>query len=912
MPEILLRTKLFIPPLRPNLVRRPHLIERLNQGLELGHILTLVSAPAGFGKTTLVSEWVAGGDRPAAWLSLDEGDNDFNRFLVYLVAAMQTVSADIGGGTSGMLHSPQQPSTESILTSLINDITAIPDRTILILDDYHIIDSASVDNVLAYLLEHLPPQLHLVITTRSDPKLTLARYRARGQLTELRAADLRFASSEADGFLNRMMSLNLSAEEVTALETRTEGWIAGLQLAALSIQGREEVTGFIRTFAGDNRYIVDYLTEEVLKRQPQPIRSFLLKTAIIDRLCGPLCDAVTGQEDGTAMLEALERGNLFVVPLDDKRQWYRYHHLFADVLQTLSKEEQPNEVPPLHRRASKWYEQNGLLADAIRHALAAKDFERAADLVELTWPEMDWSFQSATWLDWAKALPDELVCARPVLSVGLAWALLNVGELEAGEAHLNDAERWLDAPVITDEKPSASSAKMVVVDEEQFRSLPATIASARAYYAQALRDVPGTVKHARRALDLLSEDDLLVRGRLAVLLGLAYWSEGDLEAAYTSFADAMTSFQTAGNILFAISFTFMLAEIRMAQGRLHEARSIYERSLQLARQHDDSVHEGVGDLHLGLSELSREQGDLGAARQYLLRSEELGEQGEVHRYHWCRAGARMKSAQGDLDGALDLLDEADRWLHIRTPIPDVRPISAMKTGIWVLQGRLTEALSWVRERGLSVDDELNYLNEFEYLTFARVLIAHYESDSVKSSINGALQLLHRLLKAAEDGGRTGSAIEILVVTALAYQAQGDVPLALVALENALTLAEPEGYVRIFVDEGTPMKQLLLETGARGIRPDYTSKLLAGFREKEQRKRSHHTNSPALQQLAEPLSQRELEVLRLLKTELSGPEIARELAIALSTVRTHTQNIYSKLGVSNRLEAIRKAEELGVR
>ena len=382
----ILATKLYIPLPRTNVVLRPRLIERLNEGLH--RKLTLISASAGFGKTTLVSEWVAGCERPVAWLSLDEGDNDPTRFLTYLVAALQTIAPNIGEGVVGALQSPQPPPTESILTALLNEIAALPDKFVLVLDDYHVIDAKPIDDALTFLLEHLPPQMHLVITTREDPQLPLARLRARGHLTELRAADLRFTPAEAAAFLNQVMGLDLSAEDIAALETRTEGWIAGLQLAALSMQGREDVPGFIRAFAGDNRYIVDYLVEEVLQRQPDHVRSFLLQTAILDRLNGPLCDAVTGQEEGNARLEALERGNFFVVPLDDKRHWYRYHHLFADVLSAHLMAEQPDQVATLHRRASEWYEQNGSAADAIRHALAAEDFARAADLVELAVPAM--------------------------------------------------------------------------------------------------------------------------------------------------------------------------------------------------------------------------------------------------------------------------------------------------------------------------------------------------------------------------------------------------------------------------------------------------------------------------------------------------------------------------------------------
>src|SRR5256886_3195595 len=439
MPTPILATKLYLPRLRPNVVIRPRLLERLNEGLHRN--LTLISAPAGFGKTTLVSQWLAGGSRPTAWLSLDEGENDLTRFLTYLVAALQTIAPNIGEGVLGVLQSPQPPPPEAILTALLNEITTIPDHFVLVLDDYHVLDAKQVDQALTYLVEHLPPQMHLVIATREDPQLSLARLRARSHLTELRAADLRFTASEAAAFLNHVMGLSLSAADIAALEDHTEGWIAGLQLAALSMQGHQDVPGFIRAFAGDHRYIVDYLVEEVLQRQPEPVRSFLLQTSILDRLSGPLCDAVTGQEEGNARVEALERGNFFVVPLDDKRHWYRYHHLFAEVLSVHLMAEQPHQVATLHRRASEWYEQNGSAADAIRHALAAKDFARAAGLIELAVPAMRRSRQEATVLGWLKTPPDELVRARPVLSVHYAGTILLSGELEGGVCRLRGAER---------------------------------------------------------------------------------------------------------------------------------------------------------------------------------------------------------------------------------------------------------------------------------------------------------------------------------------------------------------------------------------------------------------------------------------------------------------------------------------
>lgn len=832
----ILATKLYIPPPRPKAVHRSRLIEQLNKG-QHGK-LTLISAPAGFGKTTLASEWVNTCGRPAAWLSLDEGDNELSRFLNYLVAALQTIGATIDDGVLGGLQSPQPPPVESILTSLLNEISTIRDNFFLVFDDYHVINTKPVDDVLNFLVEHLPPQMHLVITTREDPDIPLARLRVRNQLTELRPKDLRFTPSEAAEFLNQVMGLNLLAGDISALETRTEGWIAGLQLAALSIQGREDISSFVSAFAGHNRYIVDYLGEEVLQNQPEHIRSFLLQTSILKRLSGSLCDAVTGQEDGKGMLENLEGANLFVVPLDDERQWYRYHHLFSDVLQARLMEQEPGMVITLHKRASTWYEQNGSLADAVRHALIAKDYERAASLAELAWPAMDRSCQSATWLAWAKELPDELIRIRPVLNVAYAWALLENGHLEDCEIRLRAAEKWLDTTSEINEVPEDPSYGMVVVDKEQFRHLPVTITNARAYLAQVLGDVPGTEKYARQALDLSPDGDHLQRGIPAVLLGFAQWRRGDLESAYQSFIDVMASFKSAGDISAAISPTFVLANIRIAQGRLHEAVSTYEQALQLAKEQGETLLRGTSELYLGLSELCREMGDLELSRKYLLKSEKLGE--ELAPANWdCRdrwyiAQARIKKTESDLKGSLELLDEAER-LYIRNPVPDVYPVAALKARVWLGLGRLSEALAWVRKQGLSSDDDLNYLHEFEHITLAKVLIAHYKVDGENQSIHEPMGLLGRLLKAAEEGGRTGSIIEILILHALAHQAKGDVSCALKSLERALVLAEPEGYVRIFVDEGAPMAQLLNKAVDHEIIPDYVSKLLVVFENEEQKR-----------------------------------------------------------------------------
>ena len=907
----ILATKLYVPQPQQGIVLRPRLIEHLNEGLH--RRLILICAPAGFGKTTLLGAWVAGCDRPAAWLSLDAGDDDPTRFLVYLVAALRTIEADIGEGVLGALQTPQPPPTEAILTTLLNEITTIEEDFVLVLDDYHVIDARLIDEALAFLLEHLPPRMHLVVASREDPQLPLARLRARGQLAELRAAELRFTPVEAAEFLRGVMGLNLSARDIAALDSRTEGWIAGLQLAAISMRGHKDATSFIESFTGSHHFVLDYLVEEVLGQQSEDVQAFLLSTSILDRLCGPLIDAVLidSSASGQDTLEYLEHSNLFIVPLDDDRHWYRYHHLFAELLRQRLHQYGDGGVAELHVRASQWYEDNGLETEAIHHALIAEDFERAAGLVEMAWPAMDGRFQAAAWLGWVNALPDELIRARPVLSVAYAWALLGGGELEAGEARLLDAERWLEASEDSGERPEDPSSGMVVVDEEQFRFLPASIASARAYHSLAFGDVPGTAEYARRALDLLPPGDHTRRGQAAALLGLAYWTSGDLEAAHQALADAMANFRMAGNLHFAISGTYGLADIRIDQGRLRDAVRTYENALQLAEEQGEPALRGTAELYLGLSGLYLERGDLEAARQHLLESEELGEHAALPNwpYRRCVATARMAEAQGDFDDALDLLDEAQRLYH-RTPVPDVRPIAALKARVLVARGRLDEALDWAREQGLSAHDDLSYLREFEHITLARMLLARYKSDREERSIHEATGLLQRLLRAAEEGGRIGSVIEILVLQALAHEAQDDSPSALGPLQRSLRLAESEGYVRVFVDEGRPMARLLSEAAARGIVPKYTGKLLAAFEAAAKQSEDTSYGHPA-EPLVEPLSQRELEVLRLIAQGLSNREIGERLFLALDTVKGHNRRIFGKLSVGRRTEAVARARSLGI-
>ena len=909
VPAALLETKFYIPRSRRDLVPRPRLSERLDRGS--AWTLMLVSAPAGFGKTTLLTEWLAAGpdapadQRRAAWLSLDRGDNRLASFWTYVIAALRTAAPGVGENALALLQASRPQPIETVLTTLLNDLSAAAGDIVLVLDDYHVIDASEVQDAMAFLLDHLPPQLHVVIASRADPALPLARLRARGELVEIRAAELRFTPDEAAAYLNEIMGLQLTARDVAALEGRTEGWIAALQLAALSMRGRDDVAGFIAGFAGDDRYVVDYLAEEVLQRQPDRVQAFLLQTSILGRLSGPLCDAVTGQGGGKAMLEALDRGNLFLVPLDDRRQWYRYHHLFADVLQVRLLDEQPGEVPGLHRRASAWYQQNGEQSVAIGHALAARDFVQAADLIERALPAMRITRQEATVHSWLKALPDEVIRVRPMLSFAMAGALLETGEFEGVEVRLRDAERWLGEATAISKGSPAPPAEMVVADEEEFRRLPGAIELYRSALSLARGDLPATVRYARRTLDRALIDDNGVRAGASGFLGLAFWTSGDLEAAHSAWAECAAGLRRSGQIADIFGCAIGMADIRLVQGRLGEAMRTYEQALRRASEQDGPVLRGTADMYVGMSEVHREHDDLQAAMQQLLRSQELGEAIGLpqNRYRWRVAMARIRQAEGDLGGALDLLNEAER-VYVGDFFPNARPVPALRARAWVAQGTLGEALDWAREQGLSADDDLSYLREFEHITLARVLLARYTDEHAEHSVYEATRLLERLLRAAEAGGRTGRVIEILVLQALAHQVRRDIPAALACLERALTLAEPEGYVRVFIDEGAPMASLLRAAAKQGTTRNYVRRLLAAVSETRQ-------DSQVRQALIDPLSERELDVLRLLGTELDGPAIARELMVSLNTVRTHTKNIYAKLAVTNRRAAVRRAAELGL-
>lgn len=891
----LVATKLYVPKPGADAVRRPRLIARLSR--RPGSRLTLVSAPAGFGKTTLLAEWLADAStktRFVAWLSLDQTDSEPGAFWSHVIQSLQTV-ADVGGAILPALQSGEPPN-ESMFATLLNELGNAPGEFDLVLDDYHVVERAEIHAGLAFVLDHLPPNVHVVVSTRADPPIPLARLRARGQLIEIRSGDLRFSAEEASAYLNEVMDLGLTADSVVNLESRTEGWIAALQLAALSLHGRRDTAAFIASFAGNDRYVFDFLVEEVLQRLPPEIRDFLLRTCFLDRLSGALCDAVLATTGGAEMLEELRRQNLFIVSLDDRRQWYRYHHLFAEVLQAHLSEEARRDLPALHRRASDWYEQQGQRSDAIRHAFAGGDHERAAGLIETAMPELRRTRQEVVLRDWLLALPDPLVRADPVLGVGLVGALLANGEFDGIDARLEDAERALAAGPVPPERSN---------DLERAR-LPGQIELYRAAMAQVRGNVPAMTAHAQSSLERFPEGDHLGHAAAAGLLGIAFWTRGELETARRWWSECYAGLETIGHVADALGVTTALAEITTALGRLNEVARLYDRAMQLATRHHGYVPRGLSDIHAGLGDLHRERGDLQAARKHIERSRELGEQAGLgpHRYRWCVAMAGLLQAEGDLPGAIEQLEEAER-VYVADFFPNMRPVAARIARLRITLGQLGEARRWSMANSINPDDELSCLREFEHLTLARLLIAEHRSGKSDRASDAVLAFLDRLEEAADRGGRTGSVIEILMLRALAFGAHGDRAAAVVALERAVTLAEPEGYCRLFVDAGHPMQELLGLALKKAIAPAYTRALLAAFETGEFGPQARGPD------MIEPLSERELDVLRLLRSDLDGPAIARELMVSLNTMRTHTKNIYEKLGVTSRRSAMRRAEELNL-
>lgn len=899
MPTPVLATKLYIPPTRPQLVPRPRLIERLNEGLQRTPGVTLISAPAGFGKTTLVSSWIYGLRivnqkselvNRVAWLSLDEGDNDPARFLSYLIAALQAIAPDLGTEISGILQSPQPPPTEMILTTLLNEMTAIPDRFVLVLDDYHVIDSRPVDHALTFLIEHLPPQMHLVIATREDPDLPLARLRARGYLTELRAADLRFTLAEAAEFLNQVMGLTLSADDIAALESRTEGWIAGLQLAAISMQGQKDAASFIQSFTGSHRFVLDYLVEEVLAQQPEPIQMFLLHTSILNRMCGPLCDAVLTAPSGSGQetLEYLERANLFIVPLDNERRWYRYHHLFAELLRQRLRQ---SMVPPtgdgerrvdeLHIRASKWYEDHGLQMEAFQHAAAAHDIERAEGLIDAKGLPLHFSGGVTPILNWLESLSTDVMNARPSLWWRHAAMLLINGQTIGVGEKLQAAEASL-AAILQGAEP-----------DNRTRNLIGQIAAATATLALTRYDVATMLAQSRRALEYLSSENLFTRATANWTLGYAYTLQGDRAAARQAFTEAISLSQTSGAIFSLILATIGLGLIQELDNQLHQAAETYRYVLQLAGDHPQQI---INEAHLGLARVLYEWNDLDAAEQHTHLSIQLARQYEsiIDRSIIAEVFlARLKLAQGNVDAAAAILAKTGESARQHNFIHRMPEIAAAQVLTFLRQGYLAEAARLAQTYNLP-------------LSQARVLLAQGDPSAAQTMLAAYLQQVEA--KKWQD-----ERLKTMVLQSVAQSMQGAQDQALQVLHEALALAEPEGFIRIFIDEGKPMAELLTEAFDRGMMPAYTSKLLAAFEGEKQKARETSPPPRAVpgQPLMEPLSPRELEVLQLIAQGLSNDEIGKQLFLALDTVKGHNRRIFDKLQVQRRTEAVARARELGL-
>jgi LuxR family maltose regulon positive regulatory protein len=871
MDTLFLATKLYIPPLRPNLVPRPRLIERLDEGLRLGHRLTLISASAGFGKTTLATEWLHSAGRPLAWLSLDEGDNDPARFLTYLIAALQTLDPGLGQAAQSLLGAPQLPSLESLATLLVNDMGEIDTPFTLVLDDYHLVTAPYVHDTLTFLLEHGPPQVHLVIATRRDPPLPLPRLRVRGQMTEIRANDLRFTVEEAAAFLDQALGLTLDAELVAALEARTEGWIAGLQLAALSMQGKttEHVTDFVAAFSGSHRHVIDYLAEEVLAQQPPEMRDFARQTSILDRLSAPLCDAVTGRDDSAAVLRQLEQANLFLVPLDEERAWYRYHRLFADFLRT---DLEPEWATALHLKAARWFAAHDLLPEAARHALAYAtgrgDTNEVTPIIVRAAHQAFYKGEIVTLLGWLDTLPDDVVRANSDLAAYKATGLYMSGHAEAGESYLESAEISLPA----DASP---------VHRGMLLGL-------RSYG----RDAPGVLQLAQEALELIGEADPASRSSVLFMLGDAQDATGDVAGAIRSFQEALQLGQQYGNQVIAAIALGHLGISLNEQGQRRQAVALCRRGVE---QYVDARGRPLpiaGLIHVTLGALEYEANDLIQARRYLQQGLELGRQSAMTRLilYALEELARLEHALGEREAALTTIQEAGQ-LASRTGERELwaNAIAADEADLQLKQGNVLAAARWAGRAGLAAP--LDPARKREYPVYVRLLLA-------QNRPGGACTLLADLERLAQEDGHCRQLITHYIQHALAQQMLGAQEGALACLEQALRLAAPEDYVRAFLDEGPLVADLL--PNVRHVAPAFVDALLQGLAGE-----TKAAESP----LIEPLSERELEVLRLLAQDLTSPQIARELVIAVSTVRSHLKSIYRKLDAHSRYEAVERAKAL---
>lgn len=877
----ILSTKLYIPIHRPKAVLRSRLIEQLDEGLH--RKLTLISASAGFGKTTLISEWVAHCDCPIAWLSLDDGDSDPTYFLTYIVTALQTIAPDIGDGVLNALQSPQSPPIESLLTTLLNEIITIPDNFVLVLDDYHLIDSKSVDNALIFLLEHLPPQMHLVISTREDPQLPLARLRARDQLTELRAADLRFTPSETAGFLNEGMGLMLSEEDIIALESRTEGWIAGLQLAGISMQGHEDISSFIQSFTGSHHFVLDYLVEEVLQQQSENIQSFLLQTSILNRLCGSLCDAILLDPtvSGQDRLEFIEHANLFLIPLDKERRWYRYHHLFANFLRQrlqqnsiLQSGDRENNVAELHIRASQWYEDNGFELEAFHHATVANDIDRAEWLIEGNGIPLHFRGASVPILNWLESLPGAILDARPSLWVTYASTLFFAGQHTAVEEKLQAAEKAMKESKSDDKTPD----------------IIGRIASLRATLALLQHDVEAIITQSHRALEYLHPDNLSIRTAATWTLGYAYQLQGDRLAASQAYADVISIGKSSGDSIYTIAATISMGQLQETDNRLYLANETYKEVLKLA---GDPPQQIACEAYLGLARIAYQWNDLDTAFEYSQQCFRLIQQMEsVDTFaSYGIFLAHLRLAQNDLSGASDILDETVAFLHQHDFMFRMPDVASAQVRVLLHRGNLTSATHLAEKYEL--------------------LISQVRVQLALGSPSEALALLEILHQQIDVKGGAEEQLKVMLLQVLAYHAHDEKEEALQLLGNALTLAKPYGFIRIFVDEGLAMARLLYEALAHEIEADYVRRLLEAFPVPESEQLSSSQLKGTKSKGLDSLSKREIEVLQLIAEGLSNQEVANRLYLSLYTVKVHARNIYSKLGVKNRTQAVAKGRALGI-
>ncbi len=903
MPEprhLLLVTKLHIPKPRAHLVSRSHLVKRLQRGMECP--LILLSAPAGFGKTTLLSEWFAQSGTTGAWLSLESEDNEPVRFFSYVLAALQRLHPTLGSGVRALLDAPQRLPLEQILTLLVNELQALKTADFaLVLDDYHVIELEAIHQGMAFLLDHLPPQMHLILATRADPPLPLSRLRARGQLVEIRAADLRFDESETEAFLHSVMGIDLPASDLTTLVQRTEGWIAGLQLAALSLQGSADQAGFLADFTGNHRFVLDYLSEEVFSRQPTLVQQFLLQTSVLERLSGSLCDAVTGQQDSQSRLESLERANLFVVALDDERRWFRYHHLLRDVLRSQLQQEQPALIPDLHRRASAWYLQHGLVGEAINHLLSAGDVERVAEVIERQGFSLGIGNGERIQAlhDWLNALPEPLVHSRPTLCLLHAVTLMFTNRPHEAEALLQQVERCLHAHM----------------QASEIRLFQGCVATARANLAGLAGDVVHAVAFSEQALGLLPETEMVMRPIARMILAHGFYLDGDVTAAKEQLiVEVIAGLRSKGNTVVALSILTALARLQFMQGKLRQAAATYgEVTKMLPDPAALQAMPGSASYYFGLGDILREWNAFAEAERLLSESikqvkgmlsvaREVVTQGYV-------SLARLQMAQGDYQQARETLAAFAQLAREQHFFPaQAAQGAATVAQVELALGNLAEAVRWAENDGFTAEEnELSYPREREYLALVRVRIAQGRQNPAGPFLQQARRMLNRLLADAEAKERLGSTLEMLVLQALALAAEGQVQQALTTLERALLLAEPEGYIRLFVDEGAPLAALLRQAYVRGIAPGYVASLLALMNQAQPGETSARSRPENL--LLEPLTGREREVLHLLMAGASNGEIARQLVLSVGTVKKHVSNLCGKLGVRSRTQAIARARAL---